>query len=303
VPLAGFQAWALEQLEALIAFDSACWGTAAAHAPVMHEVHLHNCEPGIVEAYSPYMDQDVFRAALIARPGITVNLSDLTTRAGHVRTPLYREFARRFKVEWSLGTLLIEATSSVCEFLTLWRHDPRRPFSETERQIKELLMPHLVEAHRAVRLRHFLRTPEDWSHEWALADARGFLREASPAFIARLRALWSDWNGGDLPDPLASCARDGLGCVVRNVRFDVTPCGQLRYVVAKSSGALGRLSAREGEISTRYARGETHSKIAVSLSLSPATVRNHIARCFKKLGVNNKAELVRRLTGRLTGQF
>jgi DNA-binding CsgD family transcriptional regulator len=191
----------------------------------------------------------------------------------------------------------------MCEFLALWRHDPRHPFSETERQTKVLLTPHLVEAHRAVRLRHFLRTPDEWNREWALADACGFLREASPAFIARLRALWSDWNGGDLPDPLASCSRDGSGCVVRHVRFDVTPFGQLRYVVAKPSGAPGRLSARKHEISARYARGETHSKIAVSLSLSPATVRNHIARCFKKLGVNNKAELVRRLTGRLTGQF
>lgn len=56
-----------------------------------------------------------------------------------------------------------------------------------------------------------------------------------------------------------------------------------------------KLSLREREIAARYAKGETHSAIAVALSLSPATVRNHIAHCFKKLGVSNKVELAWRL--------
>ncbi len=41
----------------------------------------------------------------------------------------------------------------------------------------------------------------------------------------------------------------------------------------------------------RYANGETHSGIAAALALSPTTVLNHVSRCFKKLGVKNKAEL------------
>lgn len=295
VPLGSFQAWALEQLQCLIAFDSAWWGNAAANPPALHQMHLYQCDESILEAYPPYLEQDLFRAALIARPGTTVNLSDLTTRARYVRTPLYREFARRFKVECSLGTLVIEPVSSLYEFLTLWRDDPGQPFSEAERQTKELLMPHLVETHRAVRLRHFLKVPADHDREWAVVDARGFLREASPAFVARLRARWPGWSGSSLPEPLASHATRGSPYVSAAVHFDVTPCGQLRYLVARSEGALTQLSAREREIATRYAGGETHSAIAASLSLSPATVRNHIAHCFHKLGVNNKAELVSRL--------
>jgi DNA-binding NarL/FixJ family response regulator len=53
-------------------------------------------------------------------------------------------------------------------------------------------------------------------------------------------------------------------------------------------------SLREREIAARHAKGETHS-IAVALSLSPATLRNHLAHCFKKLGVSNKVELASRL--------
>ncbi len=298
VPVGSFQAWALERVEGLIGFDSAWWGNAAANPPELHEMHLHNCEHGILEAYPPYLEQDFFRAALINSPGISVNMSDLTTRARYVRTPLYRDVGRRFRVEWSLGTLLIEPVSSLYEFLTIWRHDPKRPFSEAERQIKELLMPHLAETHRAVRLRHVLKVPGAANREWALVDGHGFLREASPAFILRLRERWPSWSGSRLPEPLASLAAGNGDDAATARHFDVTACGCLRYISGKSDGALGLLSAREQEIAVRYARGETYLAIAGALSLSPPTVRNHIAHCFRKLGVNNKSELAQRLDGK-----
>ncbi len=295
VPLGSFQAWALEQTQSLVAFDSAWWGNAAAEPPALHEVFLHNCDDSILDEYPPHLEDDFFRAALVASPGRTVNMSDLTTRANYLRTVLYRQLGRRYKIAWSLGTLLIEPTSSLYEFLTLWRHDGQRPFSESERQSKELLMPHLVEAHRVVRLRHFLKTPAVVNREWAVVDAHGFLREASPAFIARVSGLWPAWSGSALPEPLASSVRAGCAYVSPELRLEVTPCGQWRYLSARPDGAMAQLSIREGEIASRYASGETYSAIARSLSLAPATVRNHLAHCFRKLGVNNKAELVRRL--------
>ena len=59
----------------------------------------------------------------------------------------------------------------------------------------------------------------------------------------------------------------------------------------KAKSPLDRLTARENEIVARYAGGETYSAISAALALPPATVRNHISHCFKKLGVKNKAEL------------
>ncbi|WP_291998389.1 LuxR C-terminal-related transcriptional regulator [Candidatus Accumulibacter sp. ACC012] len=298
VPLGSYQAWALEQLQSLLTFDSAWWGNVAADPPALHNVFLHNCDESILREYAPWLEQDFFCAALLASPGVAVNMSDLTTRARYVRTALYRRLGRRFKVEWSLGTLLIEPSSSLHEFLTVWRHDHKRPFSEPERQIKELLMPHLVEMHRAVRLRHFLKTPNGINREWAVVDARGIVHEASPAFIALVSMRWPHWQGSALPEALLSCVRAGQAYLSSELRVDVTSCGELRYLSPRLDGVLAQLSPREGEIATRYATGETYSAIAGSLLLSPATVRNHIAHCFRKLGVNNKAELVRRLEGK-----
>jgi hypothetical protein len=70
--------------------------------------------------------------------------------------------------------------------------------------------------------------------------------------------------------------------------------------VALSPGQAGRCAGSScrsvnARSRLRYTRGETYSAIATALSLSPATVRNHIAHCFKKLGVSNKLELVSRL--------
>lgn len=121
-----------------------------------------------------YIEQDFFRAALIAQPGIAINVADLTTRSRFVKTEFYRKVAKRYRIEWALGTLLVEPLSSLYEFLTLWRHDPKKPFSEIERQAKELLMPHLAEAHRVARLREVLGEAREGNSRWAIAENAAF---------------------------------------------------------------------------------------------------------------------------------
>ncbi len=295
VPLGRYRAWALEQVAALIGFDSACWGSASAEPPALHGMHLHHCDDGLIEAYARCGEHDFFRAALLANPGTAISLGDLVARDTYRRSTLYRDFGRRYRIEWALGTLLPERTTSLHEFLILWRHDPSSPFSETERQLKELLMPHLAATHRAAWLRHFLRRPSHVNQAWAVVDRRGLLRDASPSFVALLRQHWPACSGSILPEPLLASVQAGDAHVVGAWRLDVGDCGEYRFVLARSTGALAQLSVREREIARRYASGETHSAIARALSLSPATVRNHVAHCFRKLGVGNKVELARRL--------
>lgn len=112
---------------------------------------------------------------------------------------------------------------------------------------------------------------------------QGFLREASAAFIARLGSVWPDWNGSALPEALASCVRIGSGCVVRHVRFNVRCGGQLRYVVKTARAAERSVAAPNARSPSVMPAGDTYSAIAASLVLSPATVRNHIAHCFREL--------------------
>lgn len=138
VPLGSFRGWALDQIQGMIAFDSAWWGNAAANPPVLHDMYLHNCERGILDAYAVQMEQDPFRAALLSGSGVAVNLSDLNDpRALCADVLLYRDFARHFKLECALGTLLIEPASSLYEFLIVWRHDCGARFRRTNVATKQ----------------------------------------------------------------------------------------------------------------------------------------------------------------------
>jgi DNA-binding CsgD family transcriptional regulator len=60
--------------------------------------------------------------------------------------------------------------------------------------------------------------------------------------------------------------------------------------LADSLGA--RLSPREEEIFSYLQRGYSNRQIALVLGTSPLTVRNQLARLFRKVGVSSRAELV-----------
>jgi adenylate cyclase len=57
------------------------------------------------------------------------------------------------------------------------------------------------------------------------------------------------------------------------------------------------LSRREITVAGHYAAGRSYKEIARELEIAPATVRNHIAAIYRKLEINNKAQLVHRLAG------
>ncbi len=77
---------------------------------------------------------------------------------------------------------------------------------------------------------------------------------------------------------------------------------QLRYLLqalgedgprAKKYGRLHvSLTAREEEIVTLVIEGKTNRDIALRLTLSEHTIKNHLFRVFKKLGVSSRSELM-----------
>ena len=295
VPFRKFQPAALEVIQGILPFDSAWWGNAAAEPMEIHRLYLFNCDDSILDAYVPYMAEDFFRTALIATPGTTINMADLITREGYLRTALYQDVGRHYRVEWSLGTLLVEPVSALQEFLTLWRHDGNKPFTEIERLTKELLMPHLWEAHRAARLREMLDGTQIRYDCWALADERGFLREVSACFIHYLREHWPGWHGNRLPEAMLEYVCLATPFQKGQMKLQIVLNDTFRYLWVVPFSAVDKLSPREHEVALRYARGQTYAAIARALGLAPATVRSQIANCYQKLAVKTKAELAMRV--------
>jgi DNA-binding CsgD family transcriptional regulator len=57
------------------------------------------------------------------------------------------------------------------------------------------------------------------------------------------------------------------------------------------------LSQREREVARLYANGNSHKELARLAGIAPATARAHLAAVYRKLGVNTKVALLRRIEG------
>jgi DNA-binding NarL/FixJ family response regulator len=69
--------------------------------------------------------------------------------------------------------------------------------------------------------------------------------------------------------------------------------GLLEELRSAESGGGETLTAREAQIFGMLRRGHSTSAIASRLSISPVTVRRHISELVRKVGVEDRAELVR----------
>ena len=56
-----------------------------------------------------------------------------------------------------------------------------------------------------------------------------------------------------------------------------------------------RLSPRETHVADLLVRGSTIKSVAADLGISPNTVKSHMRRIHRKLGITNRAELCRQL--------
>lgn len=55
------------------------------------------------------------------------------------------------------------------------------------------------------------------------------------------------------------------------------------------------MTRREIQVAEGFARRLSYKKVAAELNIAPATVRNHLASIYDKLGISTKTELVRLL--------
>ena len=195
-------------------------------------------------------------------------------------------------------------TSNDVDFLSLTRKAGREPFSDTERTLFELLMPHVAEAFRhcssacLARVRRSGKLRGETSA--GLLDDAGSVLAAEYGFDRLLSALRAD----DRPRcALASrAARCGGVCAPaasdRAVQVQTERVDDIIVVQLGRRALVASLSARERLVAERFASGATYREIADELDRSPTTIRNQIRSVYAKLGVTNKVGLVRSLRRR-----
>jgi transcriptional regulator EpsA len=73
------------------------------------------------------------------------------------------------------------------------------------------------------------------------------------------------------------------------------PLNDARFALRAGANVLD-LSTREMEVLDALCRGRTNLQIAAALDISPFTVKNHVQRIFRKIGVTNRTQAAARYT-------
>lgn len=178
-------------------------------------------------------------------------------------------------MEHILGTATISADSQLLNIMSLYRSNPDQPFTESERRLKEVIFPHLIEALRknwqANLPRLFPENQRILFNSIATCDPHGILQIAMPAFIELCRLEWPAWTGPELPEAAQEIMRtETLKFIGRKIVICMSRQDDLLLLRARPKLAVDELTARELEVAHRFATGSNYKTIALELSVSPS---------------------------------
>jgi DNA-binding CsgD family transcriptional regulator len=251
------------------------------------------------------------------------SLHDLVSRAAFQRTTLYRTLYRPLGIEFQL-VLLVPYPDRAPRALVLNRRDT--PFSEGDRELLELLWPHLTQAVRRSRAAARQRGVPEID---GLSAGRGVVlldRTGKVQLCTEQARIWLTRYclGGfsrreirSLPEPIAGWVAQALADHMLQSRGISEPPAPLilrrgdqylamRLVADHARGqhlllmeeasmntppdlllGLG-LTPREAEVLAWVAQGKTNRETGIILGMSTRTVQKHLERVFTKLGVESR---------------
>ncbi|GAA1774540.1 response regulator transcription factor [Luedemannella helvata] len=84
-----------------------------------------------------------------------------------------------------------------------------------------------------------------------------------------------------------------LTAMVHQLRDPVAALAEAPAMTGRERSSTAALSRREREVIDLLAAGRSNTDIAEALTLAEKTVRNHVTRIYRKLGVRNRREAIR----------
>ena len=282
-----FQQRTIARLQSCIGFDSAWWGVGAIGADrvLTFQSFLHELPATFLDDWTAIAHADRLAFRVFAHPGVA-QLSE------QPRAEEMQRFCQRHGFGSALSISLPDASSGLGMFLSLYRNSAAARFSEEERCLYQLLMPHVVVAWRESWKDEIFRQHVDREICYALVSDQGLLLDADPEFSRRLLAEWPDWTGTALTGQVQAVARTGKGYRGKYIEIYVKEANAAGattlWCIPRSAAAL---TPREESIARQYAIGFSYKEIARHFDLTPATVRSYLRDCYIKLGVSNKYEL------------
>ena len=257
------------------------------------------------------------------------DLHDFVGRSAFQRTDLYQMLYRPLGIEFQL-VLLVPYPDRAPRVLALNRRDA--PFTESERQLLDLLWPHLVQAVRSARAASRHRGLQELD---ASSNGRAVLmlnRTGDVDFCTEQARIWlirycmegyPQREIRTLPEPVSGwiaqiledrsllsrgIAEPAVPLIIRRgdqylaIRL-VADHGRGQHLLVMEETPMNAppdlllgfgLTPREAEVLSWVAQGKTNRETGVILGMSTRTVQKHLERVFHKLGVETRTGAILR---------
>jgi DNA-binding CsgD family transcriptional regulator len=304
-----FEDVALAALESLVHFGSALWfrGGFAHGRFQFHHLHGYRLPPAALQQLISVCRRFPHAIAMgVASPGVA-HVLDAAVVFGKPDHRPALECARRWGLERWLAIAEIERGASAGEWLSLHRAEADSPFNDRDRTLLRVLVPHLFGACAVNRALQIAGAAKGASlgpaHHRALTLLDGTVLHCGSEVSDSIAFGWPDWDGIRLPWPLLQkLIREGsVSLEARGDSICAQRLADTLLLSVKSVPLSARLTRREHEVVQYFGAGQGYKEIARRCGLSPATVRNIVQRSYRKLGINNKAQLAR-LISRAEGE-
>lgn len=277
----------LKRFQKVVPFDFAVWGGGQAEGRLVTELTVLDQSKAILGDWEKVADQDAFCDLTLDKLGATARFDDVPS---YRRGLAYNEHWRRFDASQMMATIVAEKSDGYVSFVGLCSDERPNAFTDDERRLKQMLMPHFSQALRMSR--DVWGARDNVQREAvALVSRDGTVLSAEQPFFELAELEW-DRPVTSLPHDVMTALRQqkSLRGVAVNAR--IAPFGSNYFIHMSAAPALQCLSPRESEVAELFAAGLTHKHVARELGSSASTVRNQLARIYDKLGISNKASLV-----------
>lgn len=291
---AGFQERALTLLARAVPFDCAWWGLVSGLN--LHTEIKFRLPATYHEDWEKIKGEDPIAKQATEHPFSTVLFNE--QELSHYMT--LQAMLAKHNIRHVLCTHTPESSLGLHAFLAIYRAGT--PFTEAERRLKQMVMPHMMHALHLSWRKHLESALLDASTEEqlvanAICDRSGLILSADEFFARFMIIEWQRWRGPMLPEDLLAHLRGSRHFQGRKIRAIFRDVSGLFLVRVSERRPVSELSPRELAVAEHYAFGKTYKAIAQEIGITPNTVRHYIRTIFGKLQVKNKAELSRIIYG------
>ncbi|MDZ7961971.1 MAG: helix-turn-helix transcriptional regulator [Aulosira sp. DedQUE10] len=250
----------------------------------------------------------------------------LSEKQLHQREGLYQKFLRPMNMEEQITVVFPCANSTIVDGLALFRS--QRSFTERDRLILNLLLPHFMQARQTKQMFSQIHQENKQLHNSLNAAGTIVISDNGDVFIMTHKAenylqqyFSCNYSGQSLPEHLQQWVKyqrslhndnssvpkphlpmkieqDGKQLVVRFIADPINNQHLLILEEQKSPSLtiesleyLG-LSKREAEVLFWVAMGKENSAIAKILGVSTVTIRKHLEHTYQKLNVKTRSAAV-----------